>query len=180
MDRRKAGLAAGMVLVLVLGGSGAQAASPQRDPADYPCKGTATCSPADLAKLKEEAAKSEAAKSETAKVADPGADGSRCSADVKQPDSPDSGDLAQALADALGIGLDRAAAAVDDLKRVFPTGRIEPDSPKFAGVAARLGVPADRLNEALKSIKRANAPMDDAPSPGPTDVTPSPGTTPGS
>ncbi|MFC4114357.1 hypothetical protein [Nonomuraea zeae] len=198
MDRRKAGLAAGMVAVLVLGGSGALADSPQRGPADDPCGGTATCSPADLAKLKE---------AEAAKAGGPRKDGPGCAADVDKPGSPDAGDLARALADVLGIGLDRATATMDELKRLSPNGGISPDSPEFAAVAARLGVSAERLHEALKAVKQATAPKDepkdalkdvpkdglkdvpkdvpkdgpeDGLKDGPKDVTPSPGTTPGS
>ncbi|MEV4111202.1 hypothetical protein [Nonomuraea sp. NPDC049695] len=159
MDRRKAGLAAGMVAVLVLGGSGARAATPSQGVTDDPCAKAATCSPSDIAKMKEE----EAAKAEAARTrgADPGKDGSTCSADVKQPASIDSGKLAQALADTLGVGLDRAAAAVQELDLLSQKGGMKPDSPEFAAVAERLGVPADRLNQALRAIKQAFAPPRD-------------------
>lgn len=151
MKRRMAGLAAGMAAVLVLGGSGALAASPQPEPTGKPCAGTATCSPDDLAKLKEEAAR----------TADPGKDGVRCSADVKQSESPDPGKMAQVLADTLGVGLDRAKAAADDLSRLAKDGRLNPESPEFAAVAARLGVSPDRLHEALIAFKRGIAAQDD-------------------
>ncbi|WP_214316926.1 hypothetical protein [Nonomuraea sediminis] len=158
MKRRMAGLAAGMVAVLVLGGSGALAASPQPGPTGKPCAETAPCSPDDLAKLKEEAAR----------TADPGKDGVRCSADVKQPESPDPGKLAQVLADTLGVGLDRAKAAADDLSRLAKQGGISPDSPEFAAVAARLGVSAERLHEALVAFKRGIATQEDKLSPSKT------------
>ncbi|MEV1171553.1 hypothetical protein [Nonomuraea sp. NPDC049784] len=161
MDRRKASLAAGMVAVLVLGGSGAQAASPPPGGADDPCAKTATCSPADMAKLKEEAVlKEQAAKAEAARTqaVDPGQDGSRCSADVKQPEAIDSGKLAQALADTLGVGLDQATAAVEELNLYSQKGGINPDSAEFTAMAARLGVSVNSLNQALGAIKRKFAP----------------------
>ncbi|MFD1540864.1 hypothetical protein [Nonomuraea guangzhouensis] len=185
MDRRKAGLAAGMVAVLVLGGSGALAASPQPSPTGEPCAQTVTCSPADLAKLKEQAAKDDAIKSDRAKADDPGKDAVDCTtgmrepgsvdpqkrADDKQPSPIDSKKLTQALADALGVGLDRAATAADGLIRLGEQGGIRPDSPEFAAVAERLGVSTNRLKEALTAFKLGHAPKD---------LTPSPATKPGS
>ncbi|MEV4173741.1 hypothetical protein [Nonomuraea sp. NPDC049709] len=163
MDRRKAALAAGMVAVLVLGGSGALAASPQRNLDGDPCTETATCSPADLAKPAETA---------TAKADDPGKDGSGCSPEGERPGSLESENLsqrlAQALADALGVGLDRATAAVTGLNALSQNGGIRPDSPEFAAVAARLGVSAERLQEALKGFKRANESQGAKPGPGKT------------
>jgi hypothetical protein len=185
MDRRKAGLTAGMVAVLVFGGSGALAASPQPKPTGDPCARIATCSPAEPAKLEEQAAKDDTAKSDRAKADGPGKGAVDCKtgmresgsvdpkerADGKQASRIDSGELAQALADALGVGLDRATAAADELIRLGERGGIRPDSPEFAAIAERLGVSADRLHEALIAFKRAHAPKD---------LRPGPGTTPGS
>ncbi|MFB4284234.1 hypothetical protein ACBJ59_53730 [Nonomuraea sp. MTCD27] len=163
MDRRMAGLAAGMVAVLVLGGSGALAAAPQRNLDGDPCSGTATCSPTDLAKAKEAAA---------AKADDPGKGGSGCSPEGERPGTLESENLsqrlAQALADALGVGLDRASAAVHGLNALSQNGGIRPDSPEFAAVAERLGVSAERLQEVLKGFKRANEPQGAKPGPGKT------------
>ncbi|GAA3212013.1 hypothetical protein [Nonomuraea helvata] len=187
MDRRRAGLAAGMVVVLMFGGSGALAASPPPGGADDPCAKAATCSPADIEKLKEEAAKAEKAGTP---AADPGGDGFKCSADVKQGRAVDSGKLAQALADTLGVGLDRATAAVEELDLLAQKGGTSPDSPEFAALAARLGVSADQLNQALYAFKRSYAPPetgtpdpagkpDPKKTPGP-EKTPGPQETPGS
>ncbi|MEW1846693.1 hypothetical protein AB0392_52835 [Nonomuraea angiospora] len=183
MDRRKAGLTAGMVLVLMLGGSGAVAASSQRDPADDPCAKAAACTPADIAKAK------------AAKAAE--LDG-KCSPDVKRPDvkqpevqqpgvqqpevkqpdvkQPDvkqpevqqpgvqkreqtklveSGMLAKALAASLGVGLERAIAAEEELNLLSQKGGINPKSPEFAAIAERLGVSAERLIQALNDFKRS-------------------------
>ncbi|MDX3102886.1 hypothetical protein [Nonomuraea angiospora] len=178
MDRRKAGLAAGMVLVLTMGGSGALAASSQRDPADDPCAKAAACTPADIAKAK------------AAKAAE--LDG-KCSPDVKRPDvkqpdvkqpevqqpgvqkpemqQPDvqkpgvqkqeqpklveSGMLAKALAASLGVGLERATAAEEELNLLSQKGGINPKSPEFAAIAERLGVSAERLIQALDDFKRS-------------------------
>jgi hypothetical protein len=174
-----------MVAVLVLGGSGALAASPQPSPTGEPCARVATCSPTEPAKLKEQAAKDDTLKPDPATADDlgrdavgcrtgmrePGAVDSKERADGKQPSPLDSGELAQALAQALGVGLDRATAAADELFRLGEQGGIRPDSPEFAAVAERLGVSADRLDEALRAFKQAHAPKD---------IKPSPGTTPGS
>ncbi|MGW4963464.1 hypothetical protein ACWEPL_40135 [Nonomuraea sp. NPDC004186] len=151
MDRRKLGLAAGMVLVLTLGGSGALAASSQRDPADDPCAKAAACTPADIAKAK------------AAKAAE--LDG-KCSPDVNKPDVKkqdvkkqehlvENGMLAKALAASLGVGLDRATAAEEELNLLSQKGGINPKSPEFAAIAERLGVSAERLLQALDDFKRS-------------------------
>ncbi|MFG6198431.1 hypothetical protein [Nonomuraea sp. JJY05] len=143
MDRRKAGLAAGMVLVLMMGGSGALAASSRRDPAGDPCAKAAACTPDDLAKAK------------AAKAAE--LDG-KCSPGVKgkeQPKPVESGALAKALAASLGVGLDRAKAAEEELNLLSQKGGINPKSPEFAAIAERLGVSAERLIQALEDFKRS-------------------------
>ncbi|WP_431934236.1 hypothetical protein [Nonomuraea jabiensis] len=191
MDRRRAGLTAGMVLVLTLGGSGALAASPQRDPADDPCAKAAVCTPAGEPCAKDAACTpADLAKAKTAKAAE--LDG-KCSPDAKQPDAmqpdviqpdvkqpdvkqpdvmqpdvkrPDlkqreqpkpveKGMLAKALAASLGVGLDRAIAAEEELNLLSQKGGIDPKSPEFAAIAERLGVPAERLIRAMDDFKRS-------------------------
>ncbi|MET7337924.1 hypothetical protein [Nonomuraea sp. NPDC005650] len=166
MDRRKAGLAAGIVMALVmaltLGGSGALAASPRQDPTGDPCAKAATCTPtkdpcakaptctpADIAKAK-------AAKA--AEAAEPGRGEAKCSPGMKQPEQPkpvESGMLAKALAASLGVGLDQATAAAAQLDLLSQKGGINPKSPEFAAIAERLGVPAERLIQALDDFKRS-------------------------
>ncbi|MET9250853.1 hypothetical protein [Nonomuraea sp. NPDC003709] len=164
MDRRKAGLAAGMVLVLTLGGSGALAASSQRDPADDPCAKIATCTPAGDPCAKAAACTpADIAKAKAAKAAE--LDG-KCSPDMLKPDVKkqdvekqehpvENGMLAKALADSLGVGLDRATAAEEELNLLSQKGGINPKSPEFAAIAERLGVSAERLNQALADFKRS-------------------------
>ncbi|MGW6497401.1 hypothetical protein [Nonomuraea angiospora] len=208
MDRRKAGLTAGMVLVLMLGGSGAVAASSQREPADDPCAKAAACTPADIAKAKAaKAAELDGKCSPDVKRPDvkqpeaqqPGVQQPEVKQpdvkqpevqqpDVKQPDvqkpevkQPDvqqpgvqqpgvqqpgvqkreqtklveSGMLAKALAASLGVGLERAIAAEEELNLLSQKGGINPKSPEFAAIAERLGVSAERLIQALNDFKRS-------------------------
>ncbi|MEV4581452.1 hypothetical protein AB0K16_50280 [Nonomuraea jabiensis] len=187
MDRRKAGLAAGMVLVLTLGGSGALAASSQRDPADDPCAKPAACTPAGEPCDKDAACTpADIAKAKAAKAAE--LDG-KCSPDAKQPDvkQPDvkrpdkkqeqpkpveNGMLAKALAASLGVGLDRATAAEEELNLLSQKGGINPKSPEFAAIAERLGVSPERLIQALDDFKRSFVRGED--------VRPDAGKTPGS
>lgn len=175
MDRRMAGAAAGMValLALVLGGSGAQAASPRPGPAGEPCARTATCAPADLAKLKKQAAEDGAITSDQAKPGAPDKGEVNCATGMREPGdvkkeshsiTPE--ELARALADALGVSLDRATAAARELDRLGRQGGIRPDSAGFAAVAERLGVSPDRLQEAMIAFKRGHAPKDLKPTPG--------------
>ncbi|MEV4017714.1 hypothetical protein AB0J35_45220 [Nonomuraea angiospora] len=176
MDRRKAALAAGMVLVLTLGGSGALAASSQQDPVDDPCAKAAACTPADGPCAKDGACTpADIAKAKAAKAAE--LDG-KCSPDVRKPDvqSPDvqqpdvqkpdlkmreqpkpveNGMLAKALAASLGVGLERATAAEEELNLLSQKGGIDPKSPEFAAIAERLGVSAERLIQALADFKRS-------------------------
>ncbi|MEV6037446.1 hypothetical protein AB0L65_40275 [Nonomuraea sp. NPDC052116] len=164
MDRRKAGLAAGMVLVLTLGGSGALAASSERDPADDPCAKVAACTPADDPCAKAAACTpADLAKAKAAKAAE--LDG-KCSPDVTKPDVTkqdmkkqehpvEKGMLAKALAASLGVGLDRATAAEEELNLLSQKGGINPKSPEFAAIAERLGVSAERLLQALTDFKRS-------------------------
>jgi hypothetical protein len=160
MYRLKAGLAVGMAAMLVLGGSGALAASPSPGPTDDPCgKTSATCSPADLAKAraaKEQALRDEAAKGDADKAAKATEDGkdqivSECSSKAVL----DPAELARALAAELGVGLEQATKAVETLDA--ESGRIEADSPEFRAAAEGLGVSADRLMQALGTIKRGHA-----------------------
>ncbi|MBB5779062.1 hypothetical protein [Nonomuraea jabiensis] len=177
MDRRKAGLAAGMVLVLTLGGSGALAASSQRDPADDPCAKTAACTPAGEPCAKDAACTpADIAKAKAAKAAE--LDG-KCSPDVKRPDKKqeqpklvENGMLAKALAASLGVGLDRATAAEEELNLLSQKGGINPKSPEFAAIAERLGVSPERLIQALDDFKRSFVRGED--------VKPDAGKTPGS
>ncbi|MGW0194056.1 hypothetical protein [Nonomuraea sp. NPDC003201] len=174
MDRRKAGLAAGMVLVLTMGGSGALAASSQRDPADDPCAKVAACTPAGEPCAKAAACTpADLAKAKAAKAAE--LDG-KCSPDVTKPDVTkqdvtkqdvkkqdvkkqehpvEDGMLAKALAASLGVGLDRATAAEEELNLLSQKGGINPKSPEFAAIAERLGVSAERLIQALTDFKRS-------------------------
>ncbi|MFG1706708.1 hypothetical protein ACFLIM_26315 [Nonomuraea sp. M3C6] len=140
MERRNAVLVVGVAMALGLGGSGALAASADQQAADDPCRTSATLSPADAAKI---AAKKEAA-------AKDGRAGDRT--DKPQEKGVGVSELAQALSDELGVSLDRATSAAEQL---FALSGVDPDSAEFAAVANRLGVSAERLHQALKNFKRA-------------------------
>ncbi|MFI7466145.1 hypothetical protein [Nonomuraea sp. NPDC049646] len=165
MNPRKTALALGTAAALTLAASGAVPAA-----AAGPCaQVSSTCSPADVradagADLKTHV------KIDVRTERDPGGGKPR---DGKPGCGPEKSDkrgkfgekdhgisreaFAKALAAELGVGHDRALRAVKELDALSEKGRVDPDSAGFGAVAAHLGVTPDRLEQALRNVKRALA-----------------------
>ncbi|GAA3820073.1 hypothetical protein GCM10022226_45590 [Sphaerisporangium flaviroseum] len=131
MDRRKAVVVAAVIAVLGLSGSGAVAASAGQHPPAAQC--------------------------------DPGTEGSRAAdpADKKaegnaKDESIGIEKLARALAAELGISVDQATSALQELfAHADGRGGLRPESPSFRAVAERLGITPEQLREALSRVKQS-------------------------
>ncbi|MFF0869678.1 hypothetical protein ACFYUV_48535 [Nonomuraea sp. NPDC003560] len=178
MNPRKTALALGTAAALTLAASGAVPAA-----AAGPCaQVSSTCSPADVAKdhAGEKTADVKAGVKAGVRTdvrtdvrKDPGGGKPRdgrpgCGPEKTdhpgKPGKPDNKDngisqeaFAKALAAELGVGYDRALRAVKELDALTEKGRVDPDSAGFGAVAEHLGVTPDRLEQALRNVKRALA-----------------------
>ncbi|MER6583319.1 hypothetical protein [Nonomuraea sp. NPDC001023] len=171
MNPRKTALALGAAAALTLAASGAVPAA-----AAGPCaQVSSTCSPADVAKDHAGADGKAGVRTDvrTDVRKDPGGGkprdgGPGCGPEKTdqrgKPGEPDKKDhglsreaFAKALAAELGVGYDRALRAVKELDALTEKGRVDPDSAGFGAVAGHLGVTPDRLEQALRNVKRALA-----------------------
>lgn len=156
MNARKTGLVIGLAAMLMLTGVGGATASAERG-SDGPCpKGSAACTPADVAKAEE--AKRDAKKKEF-RDGKPG-----CSPEKvdkfgkdKRSEGPSEAAVAKALAGELGVEYKRALKAIKEINALNKEGRADPESAAFARVAEHLGVSPKRLLKALRNIKLAFA-----------------------
>ncbi|MEV4392882.1 hypothetical protein [Nonomuraea sp. NPDC049607] len=183
MNARKTALALGTAAALTLTGSGALPAAAAGPCAQV----SATCSPADVAEAhageKVVDVRKDPADEKSGDVRkDPGdgkpgredrhRDGKPgCGPDKPgKPDKsgkPGKGDkkdrgisqeaIAKALAAELGVAHDRALRAVKELDALSEKGRVDPGSAGFRAVAEHLGVTPDRLERALRNVKRSLA-----------------------
>ncbi|MEV4374333.1 hypothetical protein AB0J71_45265 [Nonomuraea sp. NPDC049637] len=174
MNPRKTALALGAAAALTLAASGAAPAA-----AAGPCaQVSSTCSPADVAKDHAGAKTADGKAGVRTDVRtdvrkDPGGGkprdgGPGCGPEKTdqrgKPGEPDKKGhglsreaFAKALAAELGVGYDRALRAVKELDALTEKGRVDPDSAGFGAVAGHLGVTPDRLEQALRNVKRALA-----------------------
>ncbi|MEU1726623.1 hypothetical protein [Nonomuraea sp. NPDC005692] len=167
MYPRKTALALGTAAALTLAAAGAVPAT-----AAGPCaRVSSTCSPADVAK-DHTGEKSADVQSGVRPDVRKGPGGGKprdgrpgCGPDrFDKPGKPGDKDhgvsqeaFAKALAAELGIGYDRALRAVKELDALTKKGRVDPGSAGFGTVAEHLGVTPDRLERALRNVKRALA-----------------------
>ncbi|WP_248965099.1 hypothetical protein [Sphaerisporangium perillae] len=135
MNRRRAVVVAGVIAVLGLSGSGAVAASAGQEPP------AVKCDPATVG----------------SRAADPADE----KAKANSKDEPiGTEELAPALAAELGISLDQATSALQELfAHADERGGLQPDSPSFHAVADRLGISTEQLRQALARVKQALDPI---------------------